>query len=51
METIVIKTVAKIILGVNIMQINWNIYQNDPDALRALWEAAHIDSLTKLYNR
>lgn len=51
METIVIKTVAKLILGVNIMQINWNIYQNDPDALRALWEAAHIDSLTKLYNR
>lgn len=33
------------------MQINWSIYQNDTDALKALWEAAHIDALTKLYNR
>lgn len=33
------------------MQINWSIYQNDIYALKQLWEAAHLDSLTKLYNR
>lgn len=33
------------------MQINWSVYQNDPEALRQLWEAAHLDALTKLYNR
>ena len=33
------------------MQINWSIYQNDINALKQLWEAAHLDSLTKLYNR
>lgn len=33
------------------MQVNWSVYQNDPEALRQLWEAAHLDALTKLYNR
>ncbi|MCI6064698.1 MAG: diguanylate cyclase [Roseburia inulinivorans] len=33
------------------MQINWSVYQKDPEALRQLWEAAHLDALTKLYNR
>ena len=33
------------------MQINWSVYQNDMDALKKLWEAAHLDELTKLFNR
>lgn len=33
------------------MQINWSVYQNDINAIKQLWEAAHIDALTKLYNR
>lgn len=33
------------------MQINWSVYQNDMDELKKLWEAAHLDSLTKLFNR
>ena len=28
-----------------------SIYQNDTEALKKLWEAAHLDALTKLYNR
>lgn len=33
------------------MQVNWSIYQNDINELKRLWEAAHLDSLTRLYNR
>ena len=33
------------------MQINWSVYQNDINAIKQLWETAHIDALTKLYNR
>lgn len=33
------------------MQINWSVYQQDIDALKKLWEAAHLDELTKLFNR
>ncbi len=33
------------------MQINWSIYKNDQKELEKLWEAAHLDALTKLYNR
>lgn len=33
------------------MQINWSIYQNDINEIKRLWEAAHLDSLTRLYNR
>lgn len=33
------------------MQINWSVYQQDMDALKKLWEAAHLDELTKLFNR
>lgn len=33
------------------MQINWSVYQNDENALKKLWEAAHLDELTKLFNR
>ena len=33
------------------MQIDLSVYQNDPAALKHLWEAAHLDPLTKLYNR
>lgn len=33
------------------MQIDLSVYQKDPAALKQLWEAAHLDSLTKLYNR
>ncbi len=33
------------------MQINLEIYRNDMDALKKLWEAAHLDSLTHLFNR
>ena len=25
------------------MQINWSIYQNDINALKQLWEAAHLE--------
>lgn len=33
------------------MQINWNVYQNNTEAIKQLWEAAHLDALTRLYNR
>ena len=33
------------------MQINWNVYQNNTEAIKQLWEAAHLNALTRLYNR
>ena len=33
------------------MEVDWKKYQNDLDALKELWKAAHVDALTKLYNR
>lgn len=33
------------------MQVNWSIYQIDINAIKRLWEAAHLDSLNRLYNR
>ena len=33
------------------MQVDLSNYQKDIEALRRLWEAAHLDPLTKLYNR
>lgn len=33
------------------MEVDWKKYQNDLDALKKLWKAAHVDALTKLYNR
>ncbi len=33
------------------MQVNWSVYKNNQKELEKLWEAAHIDNLTKLYNR
>ncbi len=33
------------------MQVNLEIYRNDMAALQKLWEAAHLDALTHLFNR
>ncbi len=33
------------------MRMNLNIYKDDDKALQELWEAAHLDSLTRLYSR
>lgn len=33
------------------MEMNLKMYQEDTEALKRLWEAAHLDALTRLYNR